>query len=111
MAAMLVWFLKSIDFRRAHILSELSDVVAGRKVVGHSVPFAIKRLGSTEADFARTTPDYLSKMAFALLEVLVIVVVVGLLVPLLGHLFASQLVTCRCISHSDVLTLVSQRDA
>ena len=80
--------LNVIDNGRIDVFAELSDVVAGRKVVGDGVPLAVVSARSTEADLVRAAPHDLGEVAFALLEVLVVVVVVRFFVPLVRHLAA-----------------------
>lgn len=86
-----------------YVLSELTNVVASRKVVGNRVPLAVVGSRSSKANFARITPHNLGKVTLALLKVLVVVVVVGLLVPLVGHLTSRQLLARRREPHGDIL--------
>lgn len=86
-----------------NVLSKLAYVVAGRIVISHGVPFAVESARSSEADLARISPHDLRKVALALLKVLAVVVVVGLFVPLVGHLFARELLARRRVTHGNVL--------
>lgn len=85
--------LEAVESRWTHVLSEVANVVASREVVGHCVPFAVFGARAAETDLTRFAPHDLGEMTFALLKIIAVVVVVRLLVPLVGHLFARQLVT------------------